>query len=99
MSAPRQSKPRNRPSFRQILLHLDIAAADVLGAPQETYFKSQVCTINTQITFTFQSLFKSLDSIAFLSSDKSSCHCIVYLKLSIQAAVDPNSLSTWQAKH
>ncbi|XP_078117845.1 mitogen-activated protein kinase kinase kinase 13 [Sander vitreus] len=36
-----QSKPRNRPSFRQILLHLDIASADVLGAPQETYFKSQ----------------------------------------------------------
>ncbi|XP_064419249.1 mitogen-activated protein kinase kinase kinase 13 isoform X2 [Latimeria chalumnae] len=36
-----QSKPRNRPSFRQILMHLDIASADVLGAPQETYFKSQ----------------------------------------------------------
>ncbi|KAG9349265.1 hypothetical protein JZ751_027708 [Albula glossodonta] len=31
----------NRPSFRQILLHLDIASADVLGTPQETYFKSQ----------------------------------------------------------
>ncbi|KAM8934605.1 mitogen-activated protein kinase kinase kinase 13 [Pelodytes ibericus] len=36
-----QSKPRNRPSFRQILMHLDIAASDVLGTPQETYFKSQ----------------------------------------------------------
>ncbi|KAG8432665.1 hypothetical protein GDO86_017054 [Hymenochirus boettgeri] len=36
-----QSKPRNRPSFRQILMHLDIAAADVLGTPQETYFNSQ----------------------------------------------------------
>uniref|UniRef100_A0A4W3J850 Mitogen-activated protein kinase kinase kinase n=1 Tax=Callorhinchus milii TaxID=7868 RepID=A0A4W3J850_CALMI len=35
------SKPRNRPSFRQILLHLDIASADVLATPQETYFKSQ----------------------------------------------------------
>uniref|UniRef100_A0A8C7UPA4 mitogen-activated protein kinase kinase kinase n=1 Tax=Oncorhynchus mykiss TaxID=8022 RepID=A0A8C7UPA4_ONCMY len=34
-------KPRNRPSFRQILLHLDIASADVLSTPQETYFKSQ----------------------------------------------------------
>uniref|UniRef100_A0A8C7YUM5 Mitogen-activated protein kinase kinase kinase n=1 Tax=Oryzias sinensis TaxID=183150 RepID=A0A8C7YUM5_9TELE len=33
--------PRNRPSFRQILLHLDIASADILGTPQETYFKSQ----------------------------------------------------------
>ncbi|KAK7939031.1 hypothetical protein WMY93_002357 [Mugilogobius chulae] len=29
------------PSFRQILLHLDIASADVLSTPQETYFKSQ----------------------------------------------------------
>ncbi|KPP75129.1 mitogen-activated protein kinase kinase kinase 12-like [Scleropages formosus] len=36
------TKPRNRPSFRQILLHLDIASADVLSTPQETYFKSQV---------------------------------------------------------
>ncbi|MEE6491095.1 hypothetical protein FKM82_016099 [Ascaphus truei] len=36
-----QSKPRNRPSFRQILMHLDIASADVLGTAQETYFKSQ----------------------------------------------------------
>ncbi|KAL0985691.1 hypothetical protein UPYG_G00160550 [Umbra pygmaea] len=36
-----QGKPRNRPSFRQIMLHLDIASADILGAPQETYFKSQ----------------------------------------------------------
>uniref|UniRef100_A0A3Q1C2L0 mitogen-activated protein kinase kinase kinase n=1 Tax=Amphiprion ocellaris TaxID=80972 RepID=A0A3Q1C2L0_AMPOC len=31
-------KPRNRPSFRQILLHLDIASADILSTPQETYF-------------------------------------------------------------
>lgn len=44
----RQGKPRNRPSFRQILLHLDIAAADVLGTPQETYFKSQVWTETTK---------------------------------------------------
>ncbi|KAM9306003.1 mitogen-activated protein kinase kinase kinase 13 [Gastrophryne carolinensis] len=36
-----QSKPRNRPSFRQILMHLDIASADVLATAQETYFKSQ----------------------------------------------------------
>ncbi|XP_077154090.1 mitogen-activated protein kinase kinase kinase 12 isoform X3 [Ranitomeya variabilis] len=36
------SKPRNRPSFRQILLHLDIASADVLSTAQETYFQSQV---------------------------------------------------------
>uniref|UniRef100_A0A3B4V510 mitogen-activated protein kinase kinase kinase n=1 Tax=Seriola dumerili TaxID=41447 RepID=A0A3B4V510_SERDU len=34
-------KPRNRPSFRQILLHLDIASADILSTPQETYFQSQ----------------------------------------------------------
>uniref|UniRef100_A0A8C8A157 Mitogen-activated protein kinase kinase kinase 12 n=1 Tax=Oryzias sinensis TaxID=183150 RepID=A0A8C8A157_9TELE len=35
-------KPRNRPSFRQILLHLDIASADILSTPQESYFQSQV---------------------------------------------------------
>ncbi|XP_072308143.1 mitogen-activated protein kinase kinase kinase 12-like isoform X1 [Eucyclogobius newberryi] len=35
-------KTRNRPSFRQILLHLDIASADILSTPQETYFQSQV---------------------------------------------------------
>ncbi|XP_032812977.2 uncharacterized protein LOC116943840 isoform X1 [Petromyzon marinus] len=35
------SKPRNRPSFRQILLHLEIAAADVLSTPLETFFHSQ----------------------------------------------------------
>ncbi|CAL8339040.1 unnamed protein product [Lota lota] len=35
------SKPRNRPSFRQILLHLDIASADILSTPQETYFQTQ----------------------------------------------------------
>uniref|UniRef100_A0A8C9ZPQ2 mitogen-activated protein kinase kinase kinase n=1 Tax=Sander lucioperca TaxID=283035 RepID=A0A8C9ZPQ2_SANLU len=34
-------KPRNRPSFRQILLHLDIASADILSTAQETYFQSQ----------------------------------------------------------
>ncbi|CAG07082.1 unnamed protein product, partial [Tetraodon nigroviridis] len=34
-------KPRNRPSFRQILLHLDIASADILSTPQETYFQTQ----------------------------------------------------------
>lgn len=38
----RNCKPRNRPSFRQILLHLDIASADILSTPQETYFQSQV---------------------------------------------------------
>uniref|UniRef100_A0A672YK63 mitogen-activated protein kinase kinase kinase n=1 Tax=Sphaeramia orbicularis TaxID=375764 RepID=A0A672YK63_9TELE len=41
-------KPRNRPSFRQILLHLDIASADILSTPQETYFQSQV---NSFFTF------------------------------------------------
>ncbi|KAF6120209.1 mitogen-activated protein kinase kinase kinase 13 [Phyllostomus discolor] len=41
LKSPKQSKPRNRPSFRQTLMHLDIASADVLATPQETYFKSQ----------------------------------------------------------
>lgn len=42
MKLYRNCKPRNRPSFRQILLHLDIASADILSTPQESYFQSQV---------------------------------------------------------
>ncbi|KAL1117107.1 hypothetical protein AAG570_004435 [Ranatra chinensis] len=34
-------KPRNRPSFKHILLHLDIAAAEVLNSSPEEYFRSQ----------------------------------------------------------
>ncbi|XP_014669399.1 PREDICTED: mitogen-activated protein kinase kinase kinase 12-like [Priapulus caudatus] len=34
-------KPRNRPSFKNILIHLDIAAAEVLDIPKEEYFKIQ----------------------------------------------------------
>ncbi|XP_033101344.1 mitogen-activated protein kinase kinase kinase 13-A-like [Anneissia japonica] len=36
------AKPNNRPSFRQILMHIDIAAADFLSTPQEAYFDKQV---------------------------------------------------------
>ncbi|XP_038048798.1 mitogen-activated protein kinase kinase kinase 13-B-like [Patiria miniata] len=36
------AKPKNRPSFRQILMHIDIAAADFLSTPQEAYFDKQV---------------------------------------------------------
>ncbi|XP_076038121.1 uncharacterized protein LOC143023485 isoform X2 [Oratosquilla oratoria] len=35
------SKPRNRPSFKYILMHLDIAAVEILSTPPETYFKTQ----------------------------------------------------------
>lgn len=36
------AKPRNRPSFKQILIHLDIAAVEVLSSSPEDYFKTQV---------------------------------------------------------
>ena len=36
------AKTRNRPSFRQILMHIDIAAVDFLSTPQEAYFDKQV---------------------------------------------------------
>lgn len=39
---PRQPKPKNRPSFRQILMHLDIAAGAFLAIPPETYLTIQV---------------------------------------------------------
>ncbi|XP_076351101.1 uncharacterized protein LOC143247252 [Tachypleus tridentatus] len=35
------AKPRNRPSFRHILMHLDIAAVEILSTPKEKYFKTQ----------------------------------------------------------
>lgn len=35
------SKPRNRPSFRHILMHLDIAAVEILSTPRESYFAAQ----------------------------------------------------------
>lgn len=35
------AKPRNRPSFRHILMHLDIAAIEVLTIPCDKYFKTQ----------------------------------------------------------
>ncbi|KAJ8020060.1 Mitogen-activated protein kinase kinase kinase 13-B [Holothuria leucospilota] len=36
------AKTKNRPNFRQIMMHLDIAAADFLSTPQEAYFDKQV---------------------------------------------------------
>uniref|UniRef100_A0A1B6E331 Mitogen-activated protein kinase kinase kinase dlk-1 n=1 Tax=Clastoptera arizonana TaxID=38151 RepID=A0A1B6E331_9HEMI len=35
------AKPRNRPSFKHILIHLDIASAEVLSSSPEEYFKTQ----------------------------------------------------------
>ena len=38
----RNGKPKNRPSFQQVLLHVEIAAGDVLKTPQEVYLNQQV---------------------------------------------------------
>ena len=38
----RNSKPKNRPSFQQVLLHVEIAAGDVLKTPREIYLNQQV---------------------------------------------------------
>lgn len=35
------AKPRNRPSFKHIIMHLDIAAVEVLSSSPEEYFKTQ----------------------------------------------------------
>ena len=35
-------KPRNRPSFKNILMHLDIAAVEILSFQPEDYFRTQV---------------------------------------------------------
>ncbi|XP_065654999.1 mitogen-activated protein kinase kinase kinase 12 isoform X2 [Hydra vulgaris] len=36
------NKAKNRPSFRQILMHIDIAATDVLTMPKKKYFNKQL---------------------------------------------------------
>ena len=38
----RSDKPRNRPSFRQIQMHLEIASPDLLNIPTDEYFQYQV---------------------------------------------------------
>ena len=38
----RSAKSRNRPSFRQILMHLEIASPELLNIEQEDFIKSQV---------------------------------------------------------
>ena len=35
-------KPRNRPSFKMILQHLDIAAKEIISIPPEEFQKTQV---------------------------------------------------------
>lgn len=37
------AKPRNRPSFRHILLHLETASPYVLNMSKEEWFRMQVC--------------------------------------------------------
>lgn len=56
LNVHRNCKPRNRPSFRQILLHLDIASADILSTPQETYFQSQVGLLLYILLYTWDEL-------------------------------------------
>ena len=36
------TKPRNRPSFKNILMHLDIASVEILSYQPQDYFKTQV---------------------------------------------------------
>lgn len=36
------AKPRNRPSFKHIMMHLDIASSQVLASTPDEYFKTQV---------------------------------------------------------
>lgn len=47
----RSGKPKNRPSFRQIMMHLDIAANEILRTPEEKYFQTQVRTFKYVFEF------------------------------------------------
>ena len=42
----RSPKSRNRPSFRQILMHLEIASHELLDYEPEDFVKTQVLPIN-----------------------------------------------------
>lgn len=42
----RNGKAKNRPSFRQILMHIDIAATDILTMPDQKYFGKQVSNLS-----------------------------------------------------
>lgn len=43
------AKPRNRPSFKNIMMHLDIASSQVLASTPDEYFKTQVNNKNKYI--------------------------------------------------
>ncbi|XP_012941530.1 mitogen-activated protein kinase kinase kinase 12 [Aplysia californica] len=49
------AKPRNRPSFRQILMHLEIASTELLNYTRETFAESQM-TWRTEIRENFQKM-------------------------------------------
>ena len=50
VSVCRSAKPRNRPSFRHILMHLDIAAHDWLQLPENDFYQLQVSKTDMKIT-------------------------------------------------
>lgn len=41
-------KPRNRPSFKHIVLHLDIASDEILATPPDQYLRMQVSWNNSK---------------------------------------------------
>ena len=44
------NKPRNRPSFKNILMHLDIASVEILSYQPEDYFRTQVSLIRNYVS-------------------------------------------------
>ncbi|PRD26597.1 UNVERIFIED_CONTAM: Mitogen-activated protein kinase kinase kinase 12 [Trichonephila clavipes] len=68
-------KPRNRPSFRHIMMHLDIAAVEILSTPEEEYFQTQfgvdgeilnVCLISLEVEKNSPSNLSGTPGIAFI---------------------------------
>jgi hypothetical protein len=47
----RSAKPRNRPSFRQILMHLEIASPELLNYNRENFVECQVNTCISPVCF------------------------------------------------
>ncbi|KAK3727907.1 hypothetical protein QZH41_017736 [Actinostola sp. cb2023] len=50
-----KSKPKHRPSFRQVLMHIEIAAADVLNTAPECFLHQQI-TWRSEISVEFEKM-------------------------------------------
>jgi len=92
----RSAKPRNRPSFRHILMHLDIAAHDWLRLSESDFYQLQVCYIHSRDLRSFEIRFGrpiQFDSIqkglANLNIFKSNWLCLLLARRKLSKRLKP----------